>query len=742
MIIFELKNLKSDEAPISTFAQIMANFANQSPPSFLKRLMGHRTNVLGLEIAAYNQQIYFYVIAENHLKSYFQSQITSFYPKARVEVVGEYFEHIFKPPFLSYGQLVLSYPYYYPLNTYKALKDADPLASVLGILSKLDEGETGMVQLMLTPAGNAWRNGARSLVERGITDTVTKHRRPIPNERLIQEKIANNGLKTSMRVLIGAASKLKSESLRSDLSGSFGVFSRGDGNSLSLKKPGLFGGNTLLTAIRGRLPNPAPKFQVLNTDELATLFHLPGEKLKAIKNISWGGQVISEAPENLPVKNVAATLVVASHLAGTLRGDSVEPSPAATTEINFFGRTEYKNKLTTFGIKRNDRRRHMYIIGKTGTGKSTLIANMAINDMRNGEGLAVIDPHGDLSEILLNYVPKSRINDVAYLDPSDTQFPFHLNPLELPQNVDKTQAELVVSGIVSIFYKLYHYSWGPRLEYMLRNALLTLTNVQDATIADIPPLLADEKFRRKIVDKLEDKVLLNFWNREYAQMSDRLRSEAIAPIQNKVGQFVTSPMIRNIIGHPKSTIDFRQMMDERKIIIANLSQGKLGEDNAALLGAMFITKMQLSAMSRVYQKEEERTDFYLYVDEFQNFATQSFLKILSEARKYRLDLILANQYVGQVDKEVQKAIFGNVGSIVSFLVGAEDAKSLSFEYGKTYESEDFVNLGNYQMLLKMAIDGLTSSPFYAHSLPLPSNHNSNRDKVVRVSRERYGRKSD
>ncbi|MCR4263295.1 MAG: type IV secretory system conjugative DNA transfer family protein, partial [Candidatus Roizmanbacteria bacterium] len=326
--------------------------------------------------------------------------------------------------------------------------------------------------------------------------------------------------------------------------------------------------------------------------------------------------------------------------------------------------------------------------------------------------------------------------------PSDTNFPFHLNPLELPENVDTAQAELVVSGIVSIFYKLYHYSWGPRLEYMLRTALLTLTNVQDATIADIPPLLADAQFRKQIVDKLDDKVLLNFWNHEYAQMNDRLRSEAIAPIQNKVGQFVTSPMIRNIISHPKSTIDFRQMMDERKIIICNLSQGKLGEDNAALLGAMFITKMQLSAMSRVYQKEEDRADFYLYVDEFQNFATQSFLKILSEARKYRLDLILANQYVGQVDKDVQKAIFGNVGSIVSFLVGAEDAKALTFEYGKTYEPEEFVNLGNYQMLLKMAIDGLTSSPFYAHSLPLPSNANQNRDKVVRVSRERYGRKSD
>lgn len=718
MIIFELKNLKTDEAPPSTFSQIMANFANQNPPSFLKQLMGHRSNVLGLEIAAYNQRIYFYVIAENHLQSYFQSQITSFYPKARVEVVSEYFDHIFKPAFLSYGQMVLSYPYYYPINTYKVLKDADPLASVLGILSKLDEGESGMIQMVLTPAGSAWRNGARSMLERGITDATTKHRRPLPNESLIKEKISNNGLKTSIRAVIGAASKLKAESLLNDLSGSFGVFARGDGNNLALKKPGLFGGTTLLKAIQTRNPNPTPKFQVLNTDELATLFHLPGERLKSIKNISWGGQVLSEAPENLPVSDLKDQ-----------------------EDINFFGKTEFKNQQKVFGIKRNDRRRHMYIIGKTGTGKTTLIANMAINDMRNGEGLAIIDPHGDLSEILLNYVPKSRINDVAYLDPSDTEFPFHLNPLELPNNVDKAQAELVVSGIVSIFYKLYHYSWGPRLEYMLRTALMTLSNIPDATIADIPPLLADEKFRRKIVDKLEDPVLLNFWHNEYAQMSDRLRTEAIAPIQNKVGQFVTSPMIRNIINHPKSTIDFRQMMDERKIIICNLSQGKLGEDNAALLGAMFITKMQLSAMSRVYQKEEDRADFYLYVDEFQNFATQSFLKILSEARKYRLNLMLANQYAGQVDKEVQKAIFGNVGSIVSFLVGAEDAKALSFEYGKAYEPEEFVNLGNYQMLLKMAIDGLTSSPFYAHSLPLPSNHNENRDKVVRVSRERYGRKS-
>jgi hypothetical protein len=265
--------------------------------------------------------------------------------------------------------------------------------------------------------------------------------------------------------------------------------------------------------------------------------------------------------------------------------------------------------------------------------------------------------------------------------------------------------------------------------------------VPDATLADIPPLLADAAFRKKVLEKVNDKVLLNFWNQEYAQMNERLRTEAIAPIQNKVGQFVTSPMIRNIIGHPVSTIDFSEMMDKQKIIIINLSQGKLGEDNAALLGAMFITKMQLSAMSRVYQKEEDRKDFYLYVDEFQNFATQSFLKILSEARKYRLNLTLANQYIEQVDREVQKAIFGNVGSMVSFLVGADDAKALSFEFGRAYEPEEFVSLDNYQMLLKMSIDGLTSTPFYAKSLPLPSSKNSNREKVIRVSRERYSKKS-
>jgi hypothetical protein len=278
------------------------------------------------------------------------------------------------------------------------------------------------------------------------------------------------------------------------------------------------------------------------------------------------------------------------------------------------------------------------------------------------------------------------------------------------------------------------------MEYILRNALLTLTYLPDATLVDIPRILSQKDFRDNVIKKLDDPVLIDYWRHEYDAMSEKFKSEAIAPILNKIGQFVTSPMIRNIIGHPKSTIDLPHMMDEGKILIVNLSQGKLGEDNAALLGAMFITKMQLAAMSRVYKSEDERRDFYLYVDEFQNFATKSFLKILSEARKYRLNLTLANQYAGQVDEDVKKAIFGNIGSLVSFLVGAEDARGLSFEFGQEYKPDDFVALGNFQILLKMAIEGKTSTPFYATTLPLPKTIAHNTDKIIRVSRERYAKK--
>jgi hypothetical protein len=363
---------------------------------------------------------------------------------------------------------------------------------------------------------------------------------------------------------------------------------------------------------------------------------------------------------------------------------------------------------------------------------------MVINDMRNGEGLAVVDPHGDLCDALLDYIPSHRINDVAYLDPSDTEFPFHLNPLEVKNPAFK---ELVASGIVSIFYKLYSYSWGPRLEYILRNAILTLLSVPQSTLLSVPELLTNDNFRARVIEKMEDQVLKNFWINEFGKMSPQMKSEAVSPILNKVGQFLSSQTIRNIIGSPVSTIDIEDMMNQGKIILMNLSQGKLGEDSSALLGAMMITKIQLAAMNRVYQSEEDRRDFYLYVDEFQNFATNSFVKILSEARKYRLDLMLANQYIGQIDEDVQNAIFGNAGSILSFGVGAQDARLLSREFGEKYTEDELVALGNYQVVLKLSIDNHTSTPFSATTLPLPRSRNENRVKVIRSSRERYCKKT-
>lgn len=404
--------------------------------------------------------------------------------------------------------------------------------------------------------------------------------------------------------------------------------------------------------------------------------------------------------------------------------------------ITIFGATNYRNSLRPFGIKRDDRRRHMYIIGKTGMGKTTLLENLIISDIINGEGCCYIDPHGDTAEKILDFIPSSRINDVVYINPADTSFPIAFNILEA---VEETHKHLIASGIVSIFKKQFAESWGPRLEYILRNTVMALLDYPGSTLLGVMRILVEKDYREKVVEKIRDPVVRSFWVNEFTKWNDRVLQEVISPIQNKVGQFLSNFLIRNIVGQVKSTIDLRDIMDNQKILILNLSKGRIGEDTMQLLGSMIVTKLYMAAMSRVDIPEQERKDFYLYVDEFQNFATDSFADILSEARKYRLNLIVAHQYIEQLPETVQAGVFGNVGTLICFRTGAADAERLVLEFTPFFTEEDLVNLPAFAIYLKLMIDGVSSDPFSANTLPplFGDYLTHSREKVIQVSRERY-----
>ena len=404
-------------------------------------------------------------------------------------------------------------------------------------------------------------------------------------------------------------------------------------------------------------------------------------------------------------------------------------------DINFFAETTFRNTRKKFGIKIDDRRRHIYVVGKTGMGKTVMLENMAIQDIQHGKGVGFVDPHGEAAERLLDFVPSSRINDVIYINPADLDYPIAFNIME---KVDIEHRHLVAGGLMGVFKKIWPDVWSARMEYILNNCILALLEYPGATLLGVNRMLADADYRKKVVDKMTDPVVKAFWVQEYARYTQRYEVEATAAIQNKVGQFISAPLIRNIIGQVQSSINMREVMDNGKILIMNLSKGRIGEDNSRLLGALLITKLQLAAMSRVDIPEEKRKDFFLYVDEFQNFATTSFVNVLSEARKYRLALTLGHQYITQMEEEVRDAVFGNVGTIISFRVGAEDAEWLEREFTPEFLATDLVNLGKYDIYLRLMIDGLAGRPFSAQTLqPWPRIEDSNAEKIIRASRERY-----
>ncbi len=695
-------------------AESAATFLSTFPAILHKSLFdiwikGEAKPVIALEVAVWEQKIRFLVTCTSHLTQFIISQIQSTYPLAVIVPIEDPLASL--APKLAVGELKLRLASFYPLKTWADFRDTDPINTYLSVMSKAEVGEVMYLSWVISSAHSGWQSEGRSAIDRGRSmggqstqNGYQEKRGTLPNARGIEEKITQSGFNVTARIAVTKPSRL------SEIAAVFGVFARPDGNSWGLKKP------LLLENARRKLVERKPTDKrVMSVTELATVWHLPSDKVR-IPMILWGQNVFSEPPENLPIAEGAMD--------------------EEKQKINFFGRAVFKNRDLIFGIKDADRRRHLWAIGKTGTGKSTLIANMAIDDMKKGRGVAIIDPHGDLSDIILDYVPASRMNDVVYFNPIDRDRPVRLNILEVK---NPAQRELIVSGIVAIFNKLYGHSWGPRLEYILRNTLLALSEIPDMTLVEVPRLLTDRDFRHAAMAKVHDPVIKRYFENEFDKMPEKMLQESISPILNKVGQFISSPLIRAIIERPQSSIDMETIMNEGKILIANLSQGKLGEDNAALIGAMLITKFQLAAMNRVDQSESERRDFYLYVDEFQNFATESFIKILSEARKYKLNLTLANQYMAQIPIEVQKAILGNAGSIISFTIGADDARIIMKEFGDVFTDKDLVNLENYQIAVRLMVDAMSGRAFVARTLPLPASRNENRDKVIRVSRERWGR---
>ena len=407
---------------------------------------------------------------------------------------------------------------------------------------------------------------------------------------------------------------------------------------------------------------------------------------------------------------------------------------AMNENLTYIGKREVWNTSTLFGIGPADRRHHIYIIGKTGSGKTTLLRNLIVQHIAAGDGVGLIDPHGDLAEELLDHIPPARADDLVYFNPGDLNHPVSLNLLA---DVSADDRHLVASGIVSAFKSIWRDSWGPRLEYILYNALSALLSCRNTSLLGVDRLLTDSAYRKWVINQVNDPFIRRFWEEEYESYDARFQREAIAPIQNKLGQFLLNPVIRNILGQVRTKISIPFMMDTRRLFIANLSKGKLGSEKANLLGSLLTTQFQLAAMSRADQSENDRQDFYLFVDEFHNFATDAFASILAEARKYRLCLTLSHQYIDQLPPAIRQAVFGNVGTLMSFSVGHRDADAMHSEFGEAFVSSQFVDLDRFEMFVRLFDNGVTREPFRARALPPIDNRVGRRGNLIARSREKY-----
>lgn len=674
--------------------------------------------VAGFEMVSSHQHIYFYVRVGDAVREVMEGQIYAKYPDAEIFEVRDYV----RPEVMTEGKgfacadIVLERSDIYPIKTHSQF-DGDSLAGLFAVLSKAAENEEIWIQVLGKPApenwtlnfGRRWKMKMMRIKNffrlRDYFKLKGKVALRATEREEFNKKAEKNAYLTNIRVAYVAPTQAVADAKIESIKRAFFQFNTTDFNTLKGIK------SNRSTFLKKYAQCAFEKPFHFSTEEFATVYHYP--QPDTVPHIVHVVSRKKEPPDSLPKE-------------GSL-------GPEA---LSVFGATNYHNQSIHFGMKRVDRRRHLYIVGKSGTGKSKLLELLINADIQAGKSVGVLDPHGDLVDAVLKYIPEHRKNDVVLFDPADVEYPIAFNPLEqVPQELKLR----VTIGFVEIFKKLFGANWTPRLEHVLRYTTLALLDSPNTTVLSILKMLSDKNYRQKIVANIQDSVIKNFWVNEFAGWSEKFDNEAIMPLLNKVGQFVSTTLIRNIVGQPENKINIRDIMDGKKILLMKISKGKLGEENCGLIGAMMVTKIQQAAMARADTPEEQRTDFYLYCDEFQYFATDTFAEILSEARKYRLNLTMAHQYMGQLSDLVRTTVFGNVGSIINFRVGAEDAVILEKEYTPRFGVRDIINLGVREMYLKMSIDGEVKDAFSARTLNAPHYEHEYSKEIVDLSRQKYAR---
>lgn len=735
-------NDKSELAAEQLFASLHGILRDKQE---LKLAGGHQEH-LSFEIASVNGQIRFYVWVPKSLQSFVEGQIYSQYPTVQIYPAEEdYTEHERQHQVVYSTEIIPTASEFLPIRTFQNF-EVDPLAGITGTLAKLETtGEELWIQVLVRPISDDWHNYADKWIDRvksggaalfgggsggmqwlgSILEALWKppeytesgsaaaelSERDKTRISEAEKKATKLGFQVKIRLAYLGESQTNARLQMQALVGTFKQFNSTNLNGFKSSKA-VFGKEYLEMYRRRAFPGDG---FILNIEELASVFHLPHTNVET-PNIVWASSKTAEPPAKLPI---------------------ISGSGVTDQQISSFGMTNFRGINHQFGMLRQDRSRHVYIIGQTGAGKSGLLELFALSDIFHGQGYAIIDPHGDFAINNMKFIPGSRVRDVIYFNPADTAYPLGFNPLEV---TDPSQKTNISSEVIGVLKRMFEESWGPRLEYILRYTILALLDRPNTTMLDITRMLTDKAFRKETLSYCKDTVVMQFWNVEFASWNDKFAAEAIAPVLNKVGAFTANPIIRNIIGQPRSTFNIREVMDQGKILIVNLSKGLIGEDNASILGAFMVTKIQLAAMSRSDIPDvHDRRPFYLYVDEFQNFATDSFATILSEARKYGLNLTVANQYISQMSETVRDAVFGNVGTMISFRVSADDAPILGKQFEPNFEPLDLLQMHNRNFVINMVIGGEKSPAFSARTLELPPVQADNTSRIIENTRRHYSR---